>query len=926
MTDSEQTTAANGMGANGEVAAWFASRTARRAGLVLFLIVLLASRACQLGSKPLHHDESLFGYYGYLLATTGYYDYDPILHGPLLIELTAGCFRVFGNSDTTLRLVSVFCGLLLFPLLWLLRPWLGRRGTALALLLVLVSPNLCYYSRFLRNDALFLMLTLLNLVAIAWALRSEQIWPLVLWPVSFALMVSTKENVVFVAASQIGFAVLWIALDQRRIARHHRGERDPYPTGRARFLHGLIMANISLVVWVLVAWTYVACVRPRIPLGPWAVPLWGIGVVTTAALLDAFWRAVRYNRDGVGLAFRLYERLYCDRHWWVAGFALAVVTLAFCYSICMTQPQPLVGLMPWVSADAWSGANTDSLDGPFHLLGLFRWAVAYWWGEHATERLGGPFHCYAAQIILYELPAVLIVVTALLRDWLRNPRRRVVEVGLWLVAGCVIWTTTFIRPTLSPDQLPVVILSALPGTVYERVSHHLAECWSYLHLDSMADLFWAATVAYWGLIWAARSIFEGRPLRGWLIFWVFTSYLFYGYAGEKVPWLALHILLPLLLLAAALWQEWTDSCSDARRRGFVTALVAALLAWNAWQTFVLCFAHPTNPAELAIFNHTREPARRVARELERGIKQGSLKTGRRSSDPITRITDPSNVVIQGEAQWPMIWYLRRYADARYEPDEYRPRLHDEIVITDPPMEEKSAMLREDFKKEIFELRTAWIPPTIDAAETLGLRRLAGEPDGLMDKLRYRWDNSADILQALGRYVLLREAYMQLPSLAAGAYPATWTQDGDHPTTINLVDENNEPIARATVELIDATDNVSDATSISDRQGRAIATLDEGRYVVWISDFQQRVWATPETLVVSGPTSLTCVGRRRRGLPFAPVTAVFWKRVRPSPSPLQLPPFWDTPDASTESLPLAPIRRSQDRPPIIEEGGSPIWDR
>ncbi|KPL09271.1 hypothetical protein AMJ85_06925, partial [candidate division BRC1 bacterium SM23_51] len=294
-------------------------RFARRLVVVLFVAALLASRGCGLASKPLHHDESLFGYYSYYLATTGYYEYDPILHGPLLIELAASVFRLFGDSELTLRMVPFVCGLLLFPLLLALRPWLGRKGISLAVLLLLVSPNLCYYSRFLRTDVLFLVLTVANLVAIAYALRSEFAWPLVLWPVSLALLVSTKENVVFLAASQVGFALLWIALDDRRIAQRHAAREPRSPTAGEKVVHALKLLNVSLILWCIVAWTYAFYLGPRLNLPPMnlarrAVPLWLIGVPMTAAFLDAILRAVRRNPDGVGLVFRLYERFYCDRY------------------------------------------------------------------------------------------------------------------------------------------------------------------------------------------------------------------------------------------------------------------------------------------------------------------------------------------------------------------------------------------------------------------------------------------------------------------------------------------------------------------------------------------------------------------------------------------------------------------------------------
>ena len=700
--------------------------TARRLAVFLFVAALLASRGCGLSSKPLHHDESLFGYYSYHFARYNYYEYDPILHGPVLIEVTGLIFRIFGDNDLTLRFVPFVSGLLLFPLLLALRPWLKRQGTLAALLLLLVSPNLCYYSRFIRNDVLFVTLTTVNLVAIAYALKSNRAWPLLAWTVSFALLCCVKENVVLLAASQIGFAILWIALDDKKIAAVQSPDGldgRQSPPRNAGMTRALKLTNVSLIFWCVVAWVYAFFIRPCVPLGNWAPALWLIGVVTTAFLLDGVLRAIGKNPGRIGLIFRLYERFYCDRYWWIAGFALAVSAMCYCDSICLTQPKPI--------------------------LALLRQAVAYWWGEHSSERLGGPFHYYAPQIILYEFPALGIVLAALVRDWLRNGRARIVELGLWLVVGVATWATSFLIAIPPHGKQSVVVMGPIPWTLYDSLSQTLRESWSYLHLRSLGELFWAATVAWWGGIWSVRSLRSGRLVRGWFVFWLATSYLFYGYAGEKVPWLALHVILPLWLLAALLWHEWTDTCPVRRRRGLVTALLCALLAWNARQTYVLCFVHPTSPSEIVIYNHTCEATKRMAEKLVDRLEKGEIAA--------------RDVVVQGEASWPLTWYLRRWRQVRFEPDQYQPHLTDAVVVADPGTEERAPMLRLDFEAKQFALRSCWVPPTMDMGEILCLRPVIGEPDEAKKRLLFRLRHSGAILKTLGRYVFFRRVYGYLPS-------------------------------------------------------------------------------------------------------------------------------------------------------------------
>jgi hypothetical protein len=333
-------------------------------------------------------------------------------------------------------------------------------------------------------------------------------------------------------------------------------------------------------------------------------------------------------------------------------------------------------------------------------------------------------------------------------DWRRNLRARAVEFGLWFLVGAAAWATSFVNRIPPHPSQPVLVLGPIPWTLYDSLSQMLHDSWSYLHLRSLGELFWAATIAYWGGIWTVRSLRVGRLVRAWFIFWLATSYLFYGYAGEKVPWLALHVMLPLWLLAALLWNEWTEACAVPRRRAFVAALCGALLVWNAWQACRLCFVNPTASSELAIYNHTQESAKQAADKLVERLEK--------------REVNDNQVVVQGEASWPLTWYLRRFPRVRFEPSDYCPTLTDAVVVTDPGTEDRVPMLRLDFKAAPFELRSCWVAPTIDVGESLCLRPVGGEPAEAGKRLDFRLRRSGAILKTLARYVLFRRAYGYLP--------------------------------------------------------------------------------------------------------------------------------------------------------------------
>jgi len=105
-----------------------------------------------LGARAMHHDESLHATYSYYLYHGTGYKHDPLMHGPVLFHLTALMYFLFGVTDATARLSAAFAGtaLVLTPLL--LRRWLGRWGALAASALLVFSPAILYYSRFIRED------------------------------------------------------------------------------------------------------------------------------------------------------------------------------------------------------------------------------------------------------------------------------------------------------------------------------------------------------------------------------------------------------------------------------------------------------------------------------------------------------------------------------------------------------------------------------------------------------------------------------------------------------------------------------------------------------------------------------------------------------------------------------------------------------
>lgn len=88
----------------------------------LVLIALaIGSRFWNLGEKALHHDESLHAYYSWVYSVGDGYQHDPLMHGPFLFHFGALIYLLFGDSDATSRYGPAFFGVLMVAMPWLLR-------------------------------------------------------------------------------------------------------------------------------------------------------------------------------------------------------------------------------------------------------------------------------------------------------------------------------------------------------------------------------------------------------------------------------------------------------------------------------------------------------------------------------------------------------------------------------------------------------------------------------------------------------------------------------------------------------------------------------------------------------------------------------------------------------------------------------------
>ncbi|WP_331236519.1 flippase activity-associated protein Agl23 [Natronorarus salvus] len=139
------------------------------AALLAITALALVARLWNLGGRTAHWDEARVAYWTARYVETGFFEYQPIIHGPFLPQVNRVVFAAVGPSDLASRFVVALLGGLLPVVAWLLRDRL-RDAELLALAALLAAnPLLLYYSRFMRNDV---VLAALSLAALALFVRA----------------------------------------------------------------------------------------------------------------------------------------------------------------------------------------------------------------------------------------------------------------------------------------------------------------------------------------------------------------------------------------------------------------------------------------------------------------------------------------------------------------------------------------------------------------------------------------------------------------------------------------------------------------------------------------------------------------------------------------------------------------------------------
>lgn len=203
----------------------FARRYTLNWELIFWLVILLLAiftRFYLLGDRVMSHDESLHTKFSYDLSSKGIFSHTPLMHGPILFHVTAFFYSIFGDNDFTSRIYPAALGVMvvMFPLLF--RRWIGRWGAILAGVMLLISPLMMYYNRYIRHDtpsilyALVMAYCVLMYINGPEHLRRRSRW-LYIFAAAMILNLGSKEtSFIYIAIFGSFLTLFWVV----RLAQH----------------------------------------------------------------------------------------------------------------------------------------------------------------------------------------------------------------------------------------------------------------------------------------------------------------------------------------------------------------------------------------------------------------------------------------------------------------------------------------------------------------------------------------------------------------------------------------------------------------------------------------------------------------------------------------------------------------------------------
>lgn len=534
------------------------------AGILLLTIV---TRFYDLETRVMSHDESLHTYFSWLFYRGQGYQHSPMMHGPLQFHLLAVTYFLFGVSDFTARIPAVLFSIATVWMVWYWRRYLGKTGAIIAGFLMVISPYMLYYGRYVRNEAYAGLAGILMLYAMLRFLENGHKRYLYWLSLAMVIHFTAKETAFIYAAQALLFLGIYFIA---QVTKNSWGGNE------RQFRAFIILLAIGILsiggalgygvyehsTGTLTSTETAMPADPTMPHSPLAMPETAISITNiliiagVALLLGALVVLIQ----GYG-----WDRLRSERSF---GMLILIGTLV----LPMLAPFPIKFLEGWLRVTIPTTApeidsllaSQDLLLGlprEFAIIGLF---IVILFALSIAVGLLWSRDWWKPALLFWGIFTVLYTSVFTNSDGFFTGL--IGSLGYWLVQqgverGSQPWYYYTLIQIPVYEFLPALgtLLAAYFGikklTSISQVESDSAEqdeneAEETGEPASLPDNETATTIV------EVEPEPESEPVErnlantfGLLLWWVVTSVIALSYAGERMPWLTYHMAWPMVLLA-----------------------------------------------------------------------------------------------------------------------------------------------------------------------------------------------------------------------------------------------------------------------------------------------------------------------------------------------------------------------------------------
>ena len=572
-------------------------------------LVLLAAglRFWDLGSRSMHHDESLHALYSWYLYTGAGYQHDPLMHGPFQFHATALIYFLFGDSDYTARILPAIMGTAAVAMPYFLRDRLGRTGALCAAALLALSPVMLYYSRFIRNDIYIVFWDMLLLIGMWRYIQTRQPSYLILGALALGIGFATKE-VAYLTVLIFGGYLFFTSIREllpRIKQRLNFQEVSP----RLGFL--LVMGTLvipqgaaSVILLLHAVGIEVSTVGGSAPAQLLAgLATWISERTGTAATLNPD-RAGALFLGVIALLPLTALAIFIGQRWnwnlWIKAAAAFYIPYVILYTTVFTHPAGF-------GSGIWN-------------------SLAYWIAQQEVQRGGQPWFYYLLLLPVYEFLPIVLALAGIVVFGIRQRFRDE-------FAGFLVWwlLASILMYSYAGEKMPWLSLhTALPAIL-------LAGKTLGAFLDAVP----------WALLWERR----GGALAGIALLLLLALGALFKSEGLVQN---LVLLGSIGALGVSAWLVYRKLGLRLSSMAVASALLIVLGAFSIRSAWLASYAHGDIAVEMLVYTQSSPALPDIMRNIERIADE----TGQRENLPIA--VDASDGFT-----WPWAWYLRNYKNVGY---------------------------------------------------------------------------------------------------------------------------------------------------------------------------------------------------------------------------------------------------------------------